>query len=189
MPTPVSVTSTIDGSRRGVRLERLAAIVSAPAARHRVQRVLDDVGQRAREERPIDRDRRQVVGRRRRRSRCGRPARCDTARRPRRCSAGSVGRLGARASATRRSSRTPTRSGAAASPASRIAFTHSSSTGDSGRPRSMFTRRACSADSWIGVSGFLMSCATCRAMSAQASSRCVRSSSRALPLADRPPSG
>ncbi len=61
-------------------------------------------------------------------------------------------------------------------------MTHSSSTGDSGRPRSRLTRCACSADSWIGVSGFLMSCATWRAMSAHASSRCVRSSSLPLPL-------
>ncbi len=45
------------------------------------------------------------------------------------------------------------------------------------RPRSTCTRRRCSAFSWIGVSGFLMSCATWRAMSAQASRRLVRSSS------------
>ena len=38
------------------------------------------------------------------------------------------------------------------------------------------TRSRCSADNWIGVNGFLISCATCRAISAQASSRCVRSS-------------
>ena len=59
----------------------------------------------------------------------------------------------------------------------RIESTHLSSTGSSGLPRSACTRRRCSADSWIGVSGFLMSCATCRAISAQASRRCVRSSS------------
>ena len=39
-----------------------------------------------------------------------------------------------------------------------------------------WTRRRCSAESWIGVSGFLMSCATWRAISAHASRRCVRSS-------------
>ena len=42
----------------------------------------------------------------------------------------------------------------------RMALTQSSSTGERGRPRSTLTRRACSADSWIGVSGFLMSWAT-----------------------------
>ena len=50
-------------------------------------------------------------------------------------------------------------------------------TGPSGSPRSACTRRRCSALSWIGVSGFLMSCATWRAISAHASSRWVRSSS------------
>ena len=58
-----------------------------------------------------------------------------------------------------------------------MAVTHSSSTGVSGSPRSLFTRMRCSEESWIGVSGFLISWATCRAISAHASSRCVRSSS------------
>ena len=40
------------------------------------------------------------------------------------------------------------------------------------------TRRRCSAESWIGVSGFLTSCATWRAISAQAARRLLRSRSR-----------
>ena len=59
----------------------------------------------------------------------------------------------------------------------RIVVTHSCSTGESGSPRSACTRRRCSAFSWIGVSGFLISWATWRAISAQASRRLVRSSS------------
>ena len=58
----------------------------------------------------------------------------------------------------------------------RMLATHSSTRVPSGRPRSTCTRRRCSALSWMGVRGFLMSCATCRAMSAHASRRLVRSS-------------
>ena len=65
---------------------------------------------------------------------------------------------------------------------SRTLAMHSSTTGPSGRPRSACTRRRCSALSWMGVSGFLMSWATWRAISAQASRRLVRSSLSALAL-------
>ena len=92
MPTPCRVTSTTTrrpsvGRRRARRSMRQRA-----AARHRVQRVLDHVGQRAREQRPVDEHRRQIRRRLRRRSRRGRPGRPDTARRPpRRAPARSVG--------------------------------------------------------------------------------------------------
>ena len=104
MPTPVSVTSRRDH----VRLRRCASIVSEPGAGHRVQRVLDDVRERA-----GDRacDRRGPAG-----SGAGDPvvdldapfeARCDTDRPPRRPAPADRPARAARW-ATRRSSRTPT---------------------------------------------------------------------------------
>ncbi len=56
IPTPVSRTSHDD--RRRPIADRRDGVVDGQraAARHRVQRVLDDVGQRAREERAVDED-------------------------------------------------------------------------------------------------------------------------------------
>ena len=99
------------GRARGV------VIVSRPLAGHRVQRVLDDVGQRAREQRAIDRS--PAAGRAGASTsiaiRPASPARYGATTSS--MSAGSVGRLRAAASATRRSSRTRPRSAAAAAPA------------------------------------------------------------------------
>ena len=81
------------------------------------------------------------------------------------------------ASATRRSSENSAEIPRSSFTCDRMAVTHSSRTGDNGRPRSVCTLSRCSADSWMGVRGFLISWATCRAISAQASSRCVRCSS------------
>ena len=79
-------------------------------------------------------------------------------------------------SATTRSSRTPRRSAAAAAPARGSCVTQLFEHGAQRLAAVGVHAAQCSADSWIGVSGFLISCATCRAISAQASSRCVRSS-------------
>ena len=148
---------------------------------HGMQRVLDDVGERARDERAIDEHRRQrrwdvdvepdavAAGRRgtARRSRAAAPARATTAGR----AVGDEAKL-ENSDAICRSSLTCVR----------IVLDALLEHRTSGSPRSACTRRRCSALSWIGVSGFLISCATCRAISAHASSRLRALELGALPL-------
>ena len=160
----------------GVIGARVVTSVRRPAARHRVQRVLHDVDERAGEQRPVEQHVRQV----RREAVSMRPRPAGAARYGASTSLDDVvdaGPAPAWPPARWQSSRTPTRSAAAAAPATGSSSTQLSSTGESGSPRSWCTRRRCSAESWMGVSGFLMSCATWRAMSAHASRRFVRSSS------------
>ena len=111
---------------------------------HRVKRVLDDVGERAGDQRAIDVDRGQASRESPPRGECVRRAQRGTGRRSRE---GARRRRPRRAwpSAMTRSSRTPTQSVEAVSPASGSSPRSPASTGLSGSPRSAWTRRRCSA--------------------------------------------
>ena len=161
-----------------------ACTPQAPVARHRVQRVLDHVGERARQQHAVDHD----------------GGRSPPATSMRRCamrpaSAVRVGLRGSRRAAApaasapgalrgERGEARELRGELAQQPHLQqdVVDAVVDAPAPSGRPRSACTRRRCSAFSWIGVSGFLMSCATCRAISAHASRRLVRSSCAALAL-------
>ena len=107
---------------------------SVPPLRHRLQRVFDEVRQRAREERAIDPHRRQRARARRPRSRC---ASAEPGRYGPTTSSTSIGdgrRSRAAASARRRSSRTRRRSAAAAGPAAGSSSGTDRTTAPSGRP-------------------------------------------------------
>ena len=136
-----SSSATSSGRRRAPRR------VSVPPSGIACTRVLDEVRQRAREQRAIDPTRRQRRRARRRRSRCVRPSPSRYGSTTSSTSIGERRRLRAAASARRRSSRTPTRSAAAAGPGRGSSSRTDRTTAPSGRPRSSCTRCRCSAAS------------------------------------------